>query len=98
VYIAGRDPNKARTAITELKTVTQQTAKFLSLDLSDLRSVKAAAEEFARNEKELHVLFNNAGVMGAPVRELTRDGYDMQFGTNVLGEAEFSYHLLSISN
>jgi retinol dehydrogenase-12 len=89
VYIAGRDSNKASAAIAELQTATQKTAKFLSLDLSDLTSVKAAAEEFSRNEKELHVLFNNAGVMFPAVRELTRDGYDLQFGTNVLGEVEF---------
>jgi retinol dehydrogenase-12 len=89
VYVAGRDSAKADAAIAELQTLTQRTAKFLRLDLSDLKSVKAAADEFAQNEKELHVLFNNAGVMNPPVRELTRDGYDLQFGTNVLGKWRF---------
>jgi hypothetical protein len=52
-------------------------------------------------EKELHLLFNNAycdlivslkpllisfsGVMYPPVEKLTADGYDLQFGTNVVG-------------
>jgi retinol dehydrogenase-12 len=57
------------------------------LDLADLRSIKAAAEEFMSKESELHVLFNNAGVMFPSMEEVTKDGYDLQFGTNVLGKA-----------
>jgi retinol dehydrogenase 12 len=86
VYVAGRDSTKANAAIEELQALTQKTAKFLLLDLSDLKSVKAAAEEFAQKETELHVLFNNAAVMTPPVEELTRDRYDLQFGTNALGK------------
>jgi NAD(P)-dependent dehydrogenase (short-subunit alcohol dehydrogenase family) len=36
-------------------------------------------------EKELHVLFNSGGVMFPPIETMTVDGYDLQFGTNVLG-------------
>lgn len=49
-----------------------------------------------RNEQELHVLFNNAGVMAAPVDMKTSNGYDLQFGTNVLGPYLFTVSLLPI--
>ncbi|KEP45424.1 putative oxidoreductase, partial [Rhizoctonia solani 123E] len=67
---------------------------FLELDLGNLASVRKAAEEFKSKEQELHVLFNNAGVMVPPVDQRTADGYDLQFGTNVLGHYFFTTLLL----
>ncbi|KAF9559167.1 NAD(P)-binding protein [Agrocybe pediades] len=95
VYIAARNEEKAERAIAELKKETGNAdAHFLKLDLSDLGSVKRAAEEFLSKEKELHILFNNAGVMVPPVEKLTTQGYDLQFGTNVLGHFYFTKLLL----
>lgn len=45
-------------------------------------------------EKELHILFNNGGVMNSPIDQLTEDGYDLQFGSNVLGHYYFTTLLL----
>jgi retinol dehydrogenase-12 len=60
VYIATRCPDKAQAAIDELKSSTgRETIFSLKLDLADLDSVKAAAEEFIRKEPELHTLYNN---------------------------------------
>ncbi|MEO6886750.1 MAG: oxidoreductase [Jatrophihabitantaceae bacterium] len=50
------------------------------LDLSDLGSVR----EFASGVDRLDVLVNNAGVMALPEGR-TKDGFEMQFGTNHLG-------------
>ncbi|THH05223.1 hypothetical protein EW146_g9959 [Bondarzewia mesenterica] len=86
VYLAARSPSKAKEAIEELKASTGKEARFLQLDLSDLKSIKESAREFTENEKELHVLINNAGVMMPPIEQVTKDGYDLQFGTNVLGK------------
>ncbi|KAF7349754.1 NAD(P)-binding protein [Mycena sanguinolenta] len=85
VYLGARNRDKACKVIAELKTETNQEAEFLLLDLADLPSIKAAAEEFMRKETKLHVLFNNGGVMIPPVEQVTAQGYDLQFGTNVLG-------------
>jgi len=90
VYVAARNPEKAQKAIEDLKTATGKQALFLKLDLADLKSVKAAGEEFNSKETELHILFNNGGVMMCPVNSLTVDGYDLQFGTNVLGHFYFT--------
>ncbi|KAF8799006.1 NAD(P)-binding protein [Phlegmacium glaucopus] len=94
VYIAVRSEEKAKSAIDELKEQTGKEAIFLKLDLADLQSIKTATEDFMSKEKELHVLFNNAGVMAPPVEQVTAQGYDLQFGTNVLGHFYFTKLLL----
>ena len=86
VYLAARSRTKAEDAIKDLKEMTGKDAIFLELDLSSLKSVRKAAEEFLSKERELHILFNNGGVMATPIEQLTAEGYDLQFGTNVLGE------------
>ncbi|EIN12451.1 NAD(P)-binding protein [Punctularia strigosozonata HHB-11173 SS5] len=96
VYLAARDQTKAEEAINELKQATGKEAIFLKLDLGDLHSVKQAAEEFISKEKELHVLINSAGVMAPPVDMVTSQGYDLQFGTNVLGHFYFTKLLLPV--
>ncbi|PCH33230.1 NAD(P)-binding protein [Wolfiporia cocos MD-104 SS10] len=94
VYMASRSREKAEAAIQQLKQQTGKEAIFLELDLSDLSSVKRSAEEFLSKEKGLHVLFNNAGVMWPPVELVTADGYDLQFGTNVIGHFFFTKLLI----
>jgi len=59
-----------------------------------LGSVKAAAEEFNSKENVLHVLINNGGVMAPPSDQITVQGYDLQFGTNVLGHMYFTQLLI----
>ncbi|KAJ7508810.1 hypothetical protein B0H11DRAFT_1963743 [Mycena galericulata] len=90
VYIAGRSESKVLEAIKDLQAETGKTAEFLRLDLSDLRSVKEAAEDFKQRETQLDVLFNNAGVMWPPIDQLTAQNIDLPFGTNVLGPFYFT--------
>ncbi|KAJ7352045.1 NAD(P)-binding protein [Mycena albidolilacea] len=85
VYLAARNPEKAKEAINDLKSQTGKEAEFLQLDLADLHSVKRAVQEFTEKETRLDVLFNNGGVMVPPIEQLTAQGYDLTFGTNVLG-------------
>ena len=60
VYVASRSAEKAKAAIAELKTGTGKEAVFLSLDLTSLKSVRHAVEEYLSKEKELHILINCA--------------------------------------
>jgi len=60
------------------------------LDLADLASVRAFAEAW---DRDLDVLVNNAGVMAVPAAR-TRDGFEMQIGTNHLGHFALTNLLL----
>jgi len=46
VYIATRSKDRAKAAIEDLRQTTGKEPIWLKLDLSSLKSVKAAAEEF----------------------------------------------------
>ncbi|KAJ6518864.1 hypothetical protein C8R45DRAFT_949562 [Mycena sanguinolenta] len=94
VYMASRNQAKAEEAIKELKEQTGKEAFFIKLDLGDLKTIKVTVAEFLSKESELHILFNNGGVMMPPMEERTADGYDMQFGTNAIGPFYFTKLLL----
>ncbi|KAH9005646.1 NAD-P-binding protein [Lactarius hatsudake] len=97
VYIATRSEEKSQKAIEELKKETgKDSIFFLKLDLADLVSIKAAAEEYTSKETELHTLYNNGGVMNTPIDDVTTQGFDMQFGTNVLGHFYLTKLLLPV--
>jgi retinol dehydrogenase 12 len=60
VYITSRSPEDGQRAVEELKQATGKESVFvIQLNLADLLSVKAAAEEFISKEQELHTLYNN---------------------------------------
>ncbi|KAJ5328850.1 NAD(P)-binding protein [Penicillium brevicompactum] len=94
IYLAGRSEKRVLEAIRLIRDETplsQGDLVWLPLDLSDLASVKMAAEEFLSKEERLDVLWNNAGVMCTPTTDKSEQvnppdsGYDLQLGTNVLG-------------
>ncbi|KIY70839.1 NAD-P-binding protein [Cylindrobasidium torrendii FP15055 ss-10] len=96
VYIATRNEEKSLAVIEELYQETGERALFLQLDLSDLASVRSAAEAYKAKENKIDVLFNNAGVFSVPLDQLTKQGYDSQTGTNLLGPFYFTHLLLPI--
>ncbi|KAG5652904.1 hypothetical protein H0H81_003165 [Sphagnurus paluster] len=96
VYLACRSQSSAQSTIFELEELTGKKAKFIHLDLSNLGSVKTAVEEFLRNENQLHVLFNNAGIMFTPMEDEI-NGYDSQIHTNVLEES-FKPRVVNVSS
>jgi NAD(P)-dependent dehydrogenase (short-subunit alcohol dehydrogenase family) len=54
------------------------------LDLTSLDSIRAAADELKSKHDAIDLLINNAGVMTTP-KSVTKDGFELQFGTNHLG-------------
>ena len=86
VMLACRDRKKGEIALDRLHTEAPSThTELVILDLASLSSVREfAAQELGKN-RPLHVLINNAGVMAPPRRQQTADGFEVQFGTNVLG-------------
>jgi NAD(P)-dependent dehydrogenase (short-subunit alcohol dehydrogenase family) len=74
--------NEARNKLLQL--VSNADLVVMELDLSDLDSVRNFAATFQRAYNKLDILINNAGVM-IPPYTLTKQGYELQFGTNYLG-------------
>lgn len=88
VIIACRDTAKAEAAASEIRAETgNQEVIAKKLDLADTKSIREFAERFLAEEKELHILINNAGVMLCPYSK-TADGFEMQLGVNHLGGTE----------
>ncbi|KAI5888316.1 NAD(P)-binding protein [Schizophyllum commune H4-8] len=96
VYMLCRNKESTEAVIKEFKELTGKEARFIHLDLADLKSVKECAEEFLRTEKQLDVLFANGGIMMTPMDRFTAQGYDAQFGTNVLGHYYLAKLLLPL--
>jgi NAD(P)-dependent dehydrogenase (short-subunit alcohol dehydrogenase family) len=63
------------------------------LDLTSLESTRAAAEQLRADHDRIDLLINNAGVMYTP-KGKTKDGFELQFGTNHLGHFAFTGLLL----
>ena len=82
VTLAVRRPEAAQKIAAELRAEGRGSVEVRSLDLADLPSVKSFAEAWS---EPLHILINNAGIMALPERELTSQGFEMQFATNFLG-------------
>lgn len=84
VLVGCRSKTKADAAIGQIKKKSPKAdVSFLPLDLGDLGSIRAAADQ-VKQEPRLDLLINNAGIMFPP-RELTKDGFESQFGVNHLG-------------
>jgi NAD(P)-dependent dehydrogenase (short-subunit alcohol dehydrogenase family) len=66
------------------------------LDLSSLQSVAALGETLRQEDRPIHILVNNAGVMTPPNRQTTADGFELQFGTNHLGHFALVARLLPL--
>src|SRR5215471_15957673 len=82
VVMACRNLEKGRAAQASLEqSIPGAQLSLMYLDLSDLAGVRDFAERFQAQHSQLHLLFNNAGVMAIPYRK-TRDGFEWQFGTN----------------
>jgi NAD(P)-dependent dehydrogenase (short-subunit alcohol dehydrogenase family) len=63
------------------------------LDLTSLDSIRSAAQQLRADHDRIDLLINNAGVMWTP-RSTTKDGFELQFGTNHLGHFAFTGLLL----
>ena len=86
VILAVRDVAKGERAAAAIGGETE----VRRLDLADLSSVHAFAEE---TDHDIDVLINNAGVMNIP-EQRTKDGFEMQIGTNHLGHFALTNLLL----
>ena len=66
------------------------------LDLASLDSVAALVDTLTTEGRPIDILINNAGVMTPPNRQSTKDGFELQFGTNHLGHFALTLGLLPL--
>jgi NAD(P)-dependent dehydrogenase (short-subunit alcohol dehydrogenase family) len=97
VVIAGRNPAKGTQAVTAVRRVhPAATVRFEAVDLADLRSIAGFATRLRQRQDGLDILVNNAGVMLPPSRQVTADGFEVQFGVNYLGHFALTGQLLPL--
>jgi NAD(P)-dependent dehydrogenase (short-subunit alcohol dehydrogenase family) len=97
VVVTGRNAQKGAEALRRIKAeVKGAKVTYENLDLSALANVKAFAETFSSKHDRLDILVNNAGVMAPPSREVTRDGFELQFETNYLSHFALTARLLPL--
>lgn len=97
VIIAGRNPIKGADAVRRIKEKAPQASVTLEVvDLASLTSIEALAKRLKETRDHIDVLINNAGIMTPPTRETTKDGFELQFGTNYLGHFALTGHLLPL--
>lgn len=85
VVMACRSMDKAERAAAEIRTqVPGASLELRELNLASLHGVRAFADALTADHPKLELLLNNAGIM-MPPRQLTEDGFELQFGTNHLG-------------
>jgi NAD(P)-dependent dehydrogenase (short-subunit alcohol dehydrogenase family) len=85
VVLAVRNLAKGNAALARIVAAKPEVDVTLQeLDLSSLHSVRAAAAALRAAYPRIDLLINNAGVMWTP-KQVTKDNFELQFGTNHLG-------------
>jgi len=95
VVLACRSLAKAEAACQELAAEGGGELIPLELNLADLASVRRGAEQVAEHCGAIDLLINNAGVM-APPRQLSAQGFELQFAVNHLGHFALTQQLLPV--
>jgi NAD(P)-dependent dehydrogenase (short-subunit alcohol dehydrogenase family) len=97
VVLPVRNDSKGRAAAQRIRDrIPGARLEVRALDLSSLASVAILSEELLGEERPIHILINNAGVMTPPTRQTTIDGFELQFATNHLGHFALTTQLLPL--
>jgi NAD(P)-dependent dehydrogenase (short-subunit alcohol dehydrogenase family) len=97
VVLAVRTVSKGEAARDEILAAHPEAKlEVRRIDLADLASVEEFAAGMIADGKPLDLLVNNAGVMIPPSRMLTKDGFELQFGSNFLGPFALTVRLLPL--
>ncbi|KAF4465530.1 alcohol dehydrogenase [Fusarium albosuccineum] len=86
-FLTARDLAKAKTALAEFFDPSHM--ELVEMDQTSFDSVRAAAKQILAKTDKINILIENSGVMAVQTLELTKDGHEMQFGTNHLSHFLF---------
>jgi NAD(P)-dependent dehydrogenase (short-subunit alcohol dehydrogenase family) len=94
IYFTGRNTDAATSLTAEVHEAGPSVGlTFLQMDMASLTSIKTALASFTH--ARLDILMLNAGIMAHPPG-LSKDGFEIQFAINHLGNALVLRHLLPI--
>lgn len=93
IFFIARNKIKAKNLIKEIFNKTNKESVGIIADLSSLKEIKKASEEFKSFNKPLHILLNNAGLINNSRKE-TIDGFESTFAINHLAYFYLTYLLL----
>ncbi|TCU06060.1 SDR family oxidoreductase [Rhizobium sullae] len=97
IIFAGRDRVRGETSIGLIREkIPGAILHFEQLDLAELSSVEACGEQLRARCERIDVLINNAAVIMSPRRQVTKDGFELQFGTNYLGHFALTANLMPL--
>jgi NAD(P)-dependent dehydrogenase (short-subunit alcohol dehydrogenase family) len=97
VVVPVRNRDKGAAAVARITAQHPDASVLLEdLDLSSLESVSTLGERMRSEGTPIDVFVGNAGVMNPPERQTTRDGFELQFGTNHLGHVALVGALLPL--
>ena len=87
VVMLNRNAEKSERTINALKAEFGETTSisYVQMDLSELASVRAAANKILEKTKKIDALICNAAIAQVPKQRLTIDGFESQLGTNHYG-------------
>jgi len=87
VVMLNRNPTKSLDVIEAIQSEFGADAplRAITLDLSDLSSVRRAADEVLETVPQIDALICNAAIAQVPKQKLTVDGFESQLGTNHYG-------------
>lgn len=87
LLLTARDLAKAKAALVDI--FEPRRMELVEMDQNSLESVRAAASQILSKTDKINILVNNAGIMAIQTLEFTKDGHELQFGTNHLSHFLF---------
>lgn len=87
LFLTARSLDKAKEALAGIFDPSRM--ELVQMDQESLQSVRLAASTILSKTDKINILVNNAGIMAVQTLQFTKDGHELQFGTNHLSHFLF---------
>ncbi|KAM0332602.1 hypothetical protein ACHAQA_002886 [Verticillium albo-atrum] len=87
LFLTARNLAKAKEALAGILDPSRM--ELIEMDQESLQSVRLAASTILSKTDKINILINNAGIMAIQTLQFTKDGHELQFGTNHLSHFLF---------
>ncbi|KAL3417700.1 WW domain-containing oxidoreductase [Phlyctema vagabunda] len=88
LFLTARNLTKGREALADI--LEPGRVELIEMDHDSLASVRTAAKQILeKSGDQVNILIGNAGIMAIPTLQFTKDGFELQFGTNHLAHFLF---------